>query len=157
MRRRYAPWIAAVAIAGIPAVAGVAAVADAAQPNVTAMLHVSITPRTGSVHTRFAVSFRAAATTGTGGATRRVYSVTARGPSGSGCQGSATVQAPPSKAGTNVRVVLSPSRSSRWCAGTFHGTVWDIITVKCGPPLACPAALPPSIMIGKFTFTVTHG
>lgn len=61
----------------------------------------------------------------------------------------------PSKAGTNVRVVLAPSRSRAWCAGTFHGTVWDAITLNCGS--ACPASLPPSGWIGKLTFRVTPG
>lgn len=151
MRRRYAAWIAFVAFAGIPGVAA------AAQANGTPMLHVSVRPRTGSTHTRFAISFRAAATTGPIPAGRRVYSVTARGQSRGNCQWSATVEAPPSKAGTNVRVVLSPGRSRAWCPGTFQGTVWDIITVNCGPVDACPASLPPSSWIGKFTFSVTPG
>ncbi len=155
MRRRYAAWIALVALAGIPAVAEIPAGADAAQPSGTPMLHVSVTPRTGSAHTRFAVSFRAAATTGTTSAGRRVYSITARGQNSGGCQWTATVQAPPSKAGTNVRVVLSPNRSSGWCAGTFHGTVWNVITLNCRD--ACPASVLPSSMIGKFTFSVTRG
>jgi hypothetical protein len=151
MRRRYAAWIALVAFAGVPAVA------DAAQPGgtATATLHVSVTPRTGSAHTRFAVSFRAAATTGPTSAGRRTYSVTARGPRSGGCQWTATVAAPPSKAGSDVRVTLSPNRSSGWCAGTFHGTVWDVITLNCRD--ACPASVQPSIVIGKFTFSVTRG
>lgn len=150
MRRRLAACIAMIAVAGIPAVS------DAAQPNRTPMLHVSVKPATGSTHARFAISFRAAATTGAVAVGRRVYSITARGPSGGGCQSSATVQAPPSKAGTNLRVVLSPRRSRSWCTGTYHGTVWDIITVRCGPVDACPASLPASSMIGKFTFHVAR-
>jgi hypothetical protein len=149
MRWRLAAWIALVALAGI------SAVADAAQPNSTPMLHVSVTPQTGSAHTRFAISFRSAATTGTFGHLHRDYSVTARGPGGGGCQSSATVVAPPSNAGTHVRVMLSPSHSSGWCDGTFRGTVWDVVTLNCGN--ACAAALPPSSMIGKFTFRVTRG
>jgi hypothetical protein len=140
----------------VVAVAGISGVADAAQPNGTPMFHVSVTPRTGSTHTRFAISFRAAATTGTIGIARSAYSVTARSRNSGGCQWIATVQAPPSKAGTNVRVVLSPGRSRSWCAGTFDGTVWDITTVPCGPVDACPASLPPSSMIGKFSFRVTR-
>jgi isoquinoline 1-oxidoreductase subunit beta len=69
--------------------------------------------------------------TGTSGIVRRAHSITARGQSSGGCQWSATVQAPPSKAGTKVHVGLSPSRSSAWCTGTSHGTVWDITTIKC--------------------------
>jgi hypothetical protein len=149
MRWSSAAWIAVVAVAGIPAVS------DAAQPNGMAMLHVSVTPRTGSTHTRFAISFRAAATTGTSGGVRHAYSVTARGPKGGGCQWIATTDAPPSKAGTHVRVVLSPGGSRHWCTGTFSGTVWDIITVACPGVNGCPAALAPSSMIGKFTFRVS--
>ncbi len=149
MGMRYVAWLAAAAVAGIPAVA------DAAQANGTPTLRVSVTPRTGSVHTRFASSFRAAATTGATSTGRRSYSVTARSQSSGGCEWSATVVAPPSKAGANVRVVLAPSRSRAWCTGTFHGTVWDVITLNCGS--ACPASLPPSSWIGKFTFRVTPG
>lgn len=149
MWRRYAGLIALAALAGIPAVA------DAAQPQAAALLHVSVRPRTGSAHTRFAVSFRAAATTGTIGGARRTYSVTARGPNRGGCQWTATVQAPPSKAGSSVRVVLSPNRSSGWCAGTFHGTVWEVLTLTCRD--ACPSTVTPSLMIGKFTFSVKRG
>ena len=144
-------WLALAAIAGIPAVA------DAAQSGSPPMLHVSVTPSTGSAHTRFAIRFRAAATTGPTATGRRVYSITARTQTSGRCQWSGTVEAPPSRAGTNVRVVLSPSRSSGWCVGTFHGTVWDIVTVTCGPVDACPAAVAPSAMIGKFTFSVTRG
>jgi hypothetical protein len=140
--------MALAAVAVTPAVAG-------AQPSGTPVLRVSVTPPSGSAHTRFAISFRAAATTGPTAAGRRAYSVTARGPNSGGCQWSATVEAPPSKAGTHVRVVLAPRRSSSWCAGTFHGTVWDVVTLNCGN--ACPASLPPSSIIGKFTFRVTSG
>ncbi len=142
-------WLAVLAVAGI------AAVAAAAQADGTPTLRVSVTPRTGSIHTPFAISFRAAATTGPTSAGRRAYSVTARNQSSGGCQWSVTVVAPPSKAGTNVRVVLAPARSRAWCAGTFHGTVWDVITLNCGS--ACPASLPPSSWIGKFTFRVMPG
>ena len=47
----------------------------------------------------------------------------------------------------DARVVLVPSRSRAWCAATFHGTVWDVITLNCGS--ACPASQPPSSWIGK--------
>jgi hypothetical protein len=148
MRWRFAAWLTVVAFTGIPALAD-------AQPSGTPMLHVSVTPQTGSAHTRFAISFRAAATTGPTAVGRRAYSITARGQSSGGCQSSATVEAPPSNAGTHVRVVLSPRRTTGWCAGTFHGTVWDVVTLNCGN--ACPASLPPSSIIGKFTFRVTRG
>jgi hypothetical protein len=66
-------------------------------------------------------------------------------------------QAPPSKAGSTVGVVLSPSRSAHRCAGTFCGQVWDVITEPCPVGKACPAIITPPLIVGKFSFRVARG
>jgi hypothetical protein len=67
------------------------------------------------------------------------------------------MSAAPTRAGSTVRVVLAPSGSRRWCAGTFHGQVWDVITVACPPREACSALEPLPHQVGKFSFRVTSG
>jgi hypothetical protein len=134
------------------AIVGMTATSDAAQ---TAALHVSVKPPSGSSRTRFAISFQAAEATGRVGSVRRAYRVTASDPGRGGCQSSASAVAPSSKAGSEVRVALSPSRPGGWCPGTFHGVVWLVTTIACPPGEACPALLIQPQMVGRFTFHVT--
>jgi hypothetical protein len=151
MRWRVATLIAVCGIAGLPALS------NAAQLSGAPMLHVSVNPPAGSAGTHFAVSFRAAETTGRIGSTLRYYRVTASDQGRSGCRSSVTAQAPPAKIGSKVRVVLSPGLSDAWCAGTFRGTLWAGFTVVCGPVQACPDIVAAPRMVGKFTFRVTRG
>ena len=101
------------------------------------------------------LSFRAARDAGP--ALHNIYRVTALGPGHAGCQAGVVAQAPPSKAGSTVRVVLSPTRTAHWCSGTFRGQVWDVITGLCPVGKACPASITPPLMIGKFGFRVARG
>jgi hypothetical protein len=140
--------IAVFAIAGIP-------VASDAAP--AGGVRVSVKPRSGSSRTRFAVSFRAAVASGRTGSMRRTYRVTASGPGRGGCQSSASALAPEPSAGSEVRVVLSPGRSGRWCSGTFHGVVWMVDAIACPPGEACPAIVIRPRMVGRFAFGVTRG
>jgi hypothetical protein len=143
-------------IAALLALSGmvlVPALSEGAQPRATGTVNVTVKPRTGSVRTHFAVSFRAAVSTGV--AVHNVYRVTADDGTHSGCQSAVAVSAPPTRAGSTVRVTLAPSGSKRWCAGTFHGQVWDVITPLCPPLRACPAIEPLPHQVGKFTFRVT--
>ena len=133
----------------------VPAVSEAAQPRATTTVKVSVKPRTGSVRTHFAVSFRA--TVSTGPTVRNSYRVTADDPRRNGCQSAVAVSAAPVRVGSTVRVTLAPSGSKRWCAGTFHGQVWDVITPVCPPLRACPAIVPVPQQVGRFTFRVTLG
>jgi hypothetical protein len=151
MRCRALASIAVLALAGVPAVS------IAAEPSGTGTLHVSVKPGTGSQHTRFVVDFRAPEATGTIGSVHRTYRVTASQRKQSGCQTSAAVVPPASKAAANVRVVLSPSNSHGWCTGTFSGTVWEIETFVCPPGEACPALVPAPRNLGTFSFRVTRG
>jgi hypothetical protein len=143
-----------IAVCGI---AGLPALSDAAQPSGTPAVHVSVRPAAGPATTHFAVSFRAAETTGRVGSTLRYYRVSASVRGRSGCQSSVTAQAPAAKEGSNVRVVLSPNGSGAWCAGTFQGALWEGLTVVCGPVQACPDFEVAPRMVGKFTFRVTRG
>jgi hypothetical protein len=149
IRRRVAALIALSGIAAMPAASGAAA------PGHAATFSVSVTPRTGSGRTHFVVSFRAALSTAP--ALHNIYRVTAGVPGHAGCQAGVAAQAPPSKVGSTVRVVLSPSRSAHWCTGTFRGQVWDVITEPCPVGKACPAIITPPLMVGKFSFRVTRG
>ena len=144
--------MALIALAGIVTVP---AASEAVQPGHAAALRVSVNPSAGSTSTHFAVSFRAALTTGR--SAHNVYRVTASERGSGGCQSGVGAVAPPSKAGSTVRVVLAPVGSKRWCRGTFRGQVWDVITMACPVGKACPAIEPLPQMVGKFTFRVTRG
>src|SRR5437763_5095164 len=143
MRCRVAALIALFGLAAIPAVSG------GAQPSHPSLLKVSVRPGVGSTRTAFAVSFPAAAPTGAIVPARHVYRITAADPARGQCQSSAVAQAAHGKARSLVRVVLSPSRSSGWCPGTFRGEVWDVISDPCPRGKACPAVLPPPRLLGK--------
>ena len=148
MRWRVAAAIAVLATVAIPAAS------SAAQ---SGGVRVSVKPPSGSAHARFVIGFSAAQATGGVGSVHKTYRVTANGPGGAGCQSSASGFAPPSSAGSQVRVALSPSRSGGWCPGTFKGAVWMVIAIVCPPGEACPALLPRPQMVGRFTFRVTRG
>jgi hypothetical protein len=115
----------------------------------------SVKPRTGSDRTHFAVSFRAPASSGLG--VHHLYRVTADDGKHTGCQSAVAVSAGSARAGSMVRVSLAPSGTKRWCAGTFRGQVWDVITPVCPPLRACPAIEPAPHQVGKFSFRVTLG
>jgi hypothetical protein len=149
MRWRVAALLALSGIGVIPAVS------DGAQPRGAGTLSVSVKPRTGSDRTHFAVSFRAAVTTGR--SSHNLYRITAGSGFRAGCQSAVAVVASPTKAGSRVHVVLAPSGSRRWCDGTFRGQVWDVITDSCLPRQACTAIEPVPHQVGKFTFRVTSG
>jgi hypothetical protein len=149
MRWRVAALLALTGMAVIPAVSG------GAQPHGTGTVSVSVKPRAGSDRTHFAVSFQAALTTGR--QFHNVYRVTAANGARSGCQSAVAVGAPATKVGSTVRVTLAPSGPKRWCTGTFHGQVWDVIIVSCPPREACPAIEPLPHQVGKFSFRVTGG
>src|SRR5690348_1750822 len=149
MRRRVATLLALSGMVAVPAVS------DGAQPGPTGAVNVSVKPHTGSNRTHFAVSFRAAVTTGRSFHT--LYRITAGDATHAGCQSAVGMTAAPTRAGSTVRVVLAPSGSKHWCAGTFHGQVWEVITVACPPREACPAIEPLPHQVGKFSFRVTPG
>jgi hypothetical protein len=149
MRWRVAALIALSGIAAVPAVS------DALAPGRSATVSVSVKPRVGSGRTHFGVSFRAAVSTG-----RRhhaIYRVTAGNGTRTACQSAMAVVAPSTNAGSTVHVTLAPSGSKRWCAGTFHGAVWQVIVEQCPVGKACPAIEPLPAKVGTFTFRVTRG
>lgn len=149
MRWRVAALTLLFGMAAVPVAAG------AAQSGQAATLSVSVKPAAGTARTHFVVSFRAAQTTGP--RAHRSYRITADGPAHAGCQASGTVVAPGTPAGSIVRVVLSPSASAGWCAGTFRGRVSEVIAVPCPAGKACPAIIVPPLTVGRFTFRVTRG
>jgi hypothetical protein len=55
---------------------------------------------------------------------QRTYRITASDQRRAGCAPRVLAQAPASKAGTLVRVTLSPGSGHGWCAGLFRGQVW---------------------------------
>jgi hypothetical protein len=161
MRRWAAVLVVLSGMAAIPAAssavsnAASSAVANAVEPGRAAGVKVTVRPRSGSASTRFAVSFRAAVTTGR--SLHDVYRITASRAARRGCQSAVAVVAPASKAGSTVRVTLGPGRSKHWCAGTFGGQVWDVITeAPCPINHACPAIEPAPQLVGKFNFRVTR-
>ncbi len=143
------------ALIALSGTAAVPALSDAVQPLPTAPIKVSVKPRTGSARTRFTVSFRAALSTQR--SFHSLYRVTGSNPIHGACQSSVGVAPAATRAGRTVHVVLAPSGSAGWCAGTYHGQVWDVITEPCPLGKACPAIVPRPQLVGKFTFRVTRG
>jgi hypothetical protein len=148
MRWRAGAVLAVIGIAAIPGVSD--ALVPSGKP-----VKVSVKPASGSPTTHFEVSFRAAQTTGIVGGTSDTYRVTASDSARAGCQGSIAAVAPPTHAGATVRVKLAPKAHGRWCAGTFHGQLWNIVFPRCPAGKACPAIAFPPQMVGKFSFRVT--
>ena len=152
MRWRFAAFIAALGIGGIPAVA------DAVQAHPAAM-HVTVKPGTGSPRSHFAVSFRAGVQTASGSLVRS-YHVTASAAKRTGCLSSASATAPTEAKGVMEHVTLSPGQRSAWCTGTYQGQVSLYQTERCGPPAAaiiCPQVEIRPQVVGRFTFRVTRG
>jgi hypothetical protein len=149
MRWRVAALLALSGMVIVPAVS------EGAPSGGTGTVNVSVKPRTGSARTHFAVSFRAAASVGQG--VRNVYRVTATDGTHRGCQSAVVVSATPARPGAIVSVTLAPAGSRRWCAGTFRGKVWEVITPVCPPLRACPAIVPVPQQVGRFSFRVTLG
>jgi len=141
-------------LGAMSAIALIPAVSEAAWVGHASALQVAVRPPSGSPRTHFAVSFRVPP--GTGRNYRHVYRITAGTRSAAGCQARTAAEVPPTKGGVTVRVVLSPSRSAGWCAGTFHGQVWDEIIMRCPVGKACPAIVPAPQVVGRFTFRVTR-
>ena len=148
MRRRIAALIAVSGIAAVPAIS------DAAPAGHGATVKVGVKPAAGSQRTHFAVSFRAAQASE--GMVRATYRITAALHGPGGCQASAVATVRPTKVGSIARVVLSPSHPAGWCAGTFRGQVWDVITIVCPVGRACPDIVPAPRVVGTFTFHVTR-
>lgn len=147
MRWTVAALIALFGLAVIPAAS------VAAQPGQGGPLKVTVKPGSGSARTHFAISFKASITTGRTG--HALYRITASDPGHAGCQSGVSAQVPPTVAGRTARVVLSPAQPRGWCAGTFRGRVWLVLSEPCQAGKACPAILPVPEMVGKFTFRVT--
>ena len=152
MRVRAATLIAIFGIALVPGISG------AAQPISAPSLHVSVKPASGSRTTHFVIGFKSAQTTGPIGSGHDLYRLTASVKSqGGGCQSSVSAVAPPSHAGATVHVTLAPAAHRGWCAGTFRGQVWNVLTEPCPVGRACPAIQPLPRVVGKFTFRVKRG
>lgn len=141
--------LAVIGIAAIPGVSDALTIGGSS-------LHVSVKPASGSPTSRFVVSFRAAQNTGIIGDTGDTYRVTASAAAHAGCQASIVTVAPPTHTGAMVRVKLAPKAHTRWCAGTFHGQVWNVVFPPCPAGKACPAIAFPPRMVGKFSFRVTR-
>jgi hypothetical protein len=116
-----------------------------------------VSPGSGGRRTEFTVSMRVPSPAIREGGIDRRYSVSASGPSGSGCVSSDSVQVDNTGARSRVRVTLS-ANPGRWCRGVFHGQVTEFISPVCGPPIrtrvVCPMWLAAPRVIGRFRFRV---
>jgi hypothetical protein len=135
----------------------------AAQPASTApvLTPVHVRPSTGGPRTRFSVSFRAPAQTGTIGQVRRWDVLTATGPSRARCVSHVQMTLPASAAGSTERARLVPgSGTAHWCTGTFGGVIRQTVTTICGgggAKLMCPMLLIHPRTVGRFRFVVKPG
>lgn len=124
-------------------------------PSALALTRVTVRPGTGKPTTKFVLTFRAPARTGTIGTVRSHYQIAASGPKGKRCVTSVVATLGPTKLHAHVKVTLRPrGHGGIWCSGRFHGRVLEYQTVVCGPATACPdiAILPQTV--ARFSFTV---
>jgi hypothetical protein len=148
MTRRVLLAFVAIGVAIAPSAAAGRA-HHAAAPRVT------VKPGFGGPKTRFAVSFRAPDRTGLVGGIVRRYQARATGPARSGCVADPFVQAPFSRKGARVKVVLDPAKlGGAWCVGTYRGEVEEIQAPVCPVGKLCPAYFVLVRTVGKFTFHV---
>jgi hypothetical protein len=117
---------------------------------------ITVKPRTGSPTTRFVVSFQAPQRTGPVGSFQRHYVADANGPPGARrCVSHVSVSAPDSGATARVRVTLNPAHAgTRWCPGTFHGSIEEIQMPVCPKGELCPAVVLLLKTVGTFSFRV---
>jgi hypothetical protein len=141
------------ALLGISAiVAATVSPATAAPPH---RARITVKPATGFRWTSFAVGFRAPQRTGRYGAVQRRYWVFVAGPSGGGCDATASTAVPPTPKGLRISVAVFPSRGrGGWCPGTYHGRVQELQTHVCPPGKACPHDVVLLRTVGKFRFDV---
>jgi hypothetical protein len=147
MSRTLERVLAALTVMAIPAVASASGPSNA---------RITVKPRTGSVKTRFVVSFRAPQRSGRLGSFQRHYVLDAAGPAGADhCVSRISVNAPDSAANVRVRVTLNPTRvGGRWCVGRFHGKVEEFQTPVCPKGELCPAYVALLKTVGTFSFSV---
>lgn len=149
MRRTFVGWwaLAIYALAG-----GVLVPAAEAQP--AAHHHVTVGPSLGYPGTWFRVRFRAPDSTGNVNGMRRYYVVSASGPSSSdGCASQAVRDVAKARAGTRVRVRLTPGANG-WCLGHFRGAVTEEEQPSCQFRKACPNYVVLVRTVGRFSFRV---
>jgi hypothetical protein len=117
--------------------------------------HVTVTPTSGSPTTRFTVRFRAPERTGRFRSSRRAYVLSAVGPASKGCNASADISLPASRAHVLRKVVLDPKRLHQsWCVGTYRGQVEETQIPICPKGHACPALVILLGTVGRFSFRV---
>jgi hypothetical protein len=136
------------------ALLAVAAGTATATASTGSSLNLRITPATGTPTTRFAVSFTVPARSGHIGFLQRTYEVSASAVDQTqGCDGTALVGVPDTRAHARVTVLLSPIHG--WCAGSFRGRVLEIEGPWCPPGAkACPKFASRVRAIGRFGFSV---
>jgi hypothetical protein len=147
MSRKLVLSLAGLVVAGMPALASAS---GARGPG------IAVKPRTGSPKTSFVVSFQAPQRTGPFGSFQRHYVAHANGPAGAGrCVSHVSVSAPDPAATARVRVTLNPAQvGTRWCPGTFHGSIEEIQTPVCPKGKLCPAFVLSLKTVGTFSFRV---
>jgi hypothetical protein len=158
MRRTVLIALAGAAILAVPAAAAQTA------PRVTtpATATVQVAPKTGGPRTTFRLTLHNAFTTGPTATLQRSETVDVSGPHRRGCVSSGVLAVPAAPAQQLVRVALSPSRlnatngATRWCTGTFQGSVMLTTRLLCVPPRLCPMLLIRPQTIARFSYKVTR-
>lgn len=116
---------------------------------------MTLKPSLGKPTAGFVLSFRAPARTGSFGALRSHYQVSASGPKGTGCTSSVSIALRPTRRHGRVRVTLRPKgHRGVWCVGRFRGRVAELQTTLCQPTRVCPDILIAPRTIGRFSFRV---
>jgi len=166
MRRTVLIALAGAAILAVPAAAAQTAprVTTQTAPRVTtpAAATVQVAPKTGGPRTTFRLTLHNAFTTGPTATLQRSETVDVSGPHRRGCVSSGVLGVPAAPAQQLVRVALSPSRlnatngATRWCMGTFQGSVMLTTRLLCAPPRLCPMLLIRPQTIARFSFKVTR-
>lgn len=126
----------------------------------TGHIDVTVKPKRGGPSTSFQISFVVPQPSGVSGGVDRRYLVEASEHTHpSGCVSGASADAPSAPAHTRVRVTLDPKAfpGSRWCGGSFHGTIDELVSPACPPRKLCPLFVALLKNLGKFSFHVKQG
>jgi len=85
------------------------------------------------------------------------YSLSATGPAGASCKGSAEQAGSPVAKGAVERIALGPKQlGADWCVGPYTARVFEIERPYCTPGVVCPQYIRVAGIVAKTSFSITR-